>query len=135
MPEVDFELLPIAVASIIPMVIGALWYSPLILGNQWLKYSGMTEKDMTAKNPAMSYGLTFLFNIVLAVVLFMFLSYAQIDSNMEALKFALVVWAGFSLTLGLPNHVFGNNHVATFFIYQAYQFVNIVAMTLILVNL
>jgi hypothetical protein len=135
MPEVELELLPIAVASIIPMVIGALWYSPLILGNQWLKYAGMTEKDFSAKNPAVAYGLTFLFNIVLSVALFVFLAYASVDTNMEALKFALMIWAGFSLTLGFPNYIFGKNHVATFFIYQAYQLVNLVAMVLILANL
>ena len=38
--------LAVLVAAIVSMVIGGLWYSPLLFGNVWMKLSGITQKDV-----------------------------------------------------------------------------------------
>jgi len=62
----EMNLYAIAVAAIIPLVIGALWYNPNVLGNAWMKASGMTEEKMKSGNMAVIFGVSLLLSFMLA---------------------------------------------------------------------
>ena len=51
--EINLSLIAIVVAAVAGMVIGALWYSPLLFGNAWLKAIGKTEDELASPMPAM----------------------------------------------------------------------------------
>lgn len=42
----EISLLGIALATVIGMVLGALWYSPLLFGNLWMKCIGKTPETL-----------------------------------------------------------------------------------------
>lgn len=56
-------------ASLIPMVVGFIWYNPKVLGNAWIKATGLAEEELKKANMALVFGLTFLFSFMIATLL------------------------------------------------------------------
>ncbi len=53
MPEINY--LAIAVAALVPNILGAIYYGPLF-GKQWLSSLNFVEDDMKGRNEALIYG-------------------------------------------------------------------------------
>ena len=91
----------IIVATIIGYAIGALWYSPLLFGTQWMKLQGFTKRDMLRakqRGMAKAYILTFIAVLVMALVLSLLV---EVFGNGNFWSGALVgfwVWLGFLAT-------------------------------------
>lgn len=134
MPEVNIEFLPILVGGLLPMVIGMIWYSPMLFGNMWMKASGRTMKDMQGQ-PVAEYLFTTAGALIMSFVLFHFFNYAGVSDNAEALQFALWVWVGFAVPFVLAQHVFNGQKWKVFFIYEGYQLLNLVVISLAFANL
>ena len=64
----------VIVAALSNFLIGGLWYSPAVLGKSWMKENGFTEADLKMGSPVKIFGLTFLFSLVMAINLAMFLN-------------------------------------------------------------
>lgn len=67
--EINFIAILVAAAS--TLVVGAVWYSPLLFANVWMKESGLTEDQLKKGNLLKIFGLTFIFSIMIAVILLM----------------------------------------------------------------
>jgi uncharacterized protein DUF1761 len=61
--------LAILVAAFVPMVLGFIWYNPKVFGTAWMKAAGMTEDKMKGGNMPLIFGLSFLFSVMLALIL------------------------------------------------------------------
>ncbi len=61
-------------AALSTFVLGGLWYSPLLFGKAWMKANGFTEADLQTFSKARMFGWSFLFALVMAVNLAMFLA-------------------------------------------------------------
>lgn len=59
----------IAVAAIIPLVAGFIWYHPKVFGSAWMKSAGLTEEDLKDFNMLKVFSLTYLFSLMAAMVL------------------------------------------------------------------
>ena len=53
-------------AGLIPLLTGAVYYNPKVLGNAWMKSINMTEEDLKGANMPLIFGLTFLFGLFIA---------------------------------------------------------------------
>ena len=62
----EFNVLAILVAAIVPLVLGFLWYNPILFGNVWMGESGMTEEKIKSGNMAVIFGVSLLLSIMLA---------------------------------------------------------------------
>ncbi len=62
----EFNVLAIIVAAIVPLVLGFLWYNPALFGNVWMRESGMTEEKMKSSNMAVIFGVSLLLSILLS---------------------------------------------------------------------
>lgn len=62
--EINFLILPLA--ALIPMVVGAAYYHPKVLGSFWMKASGVTEEQTQTGNMALIFGLAYLFSLLIA---------------------------------------------------------------------
>ncbi|TNE51952.1 MAG: DUF1761 domain-containing protein [Bacteroidetes bacterium] len=56
-------------AALIPLVVGAAWYNPKMLGTMWMRESGVTEESMKGANMAMIFGVSYLLSLFLALAL------------------------------------------------------------------
>ena len=65
----DINWLAMLVAALIPLAVGALWYSPMLFANAWMKATGLTEDALKKGNMALIFGLTFVFSFMLAMIL------------------------------------------------------------------
>lgn len=59
----------IALAALIPLVMGFIWYNPKVVGNAWMKSAGMTEDKMKGGNMALIFILTYVFSFMVALIL------------------------------------------------------------------
>lgn len=64
----------ILIAGISAFVLGGIWYSPGLFGNAWMKGNKLTEEDVRKGNKGRIFGWAFIFSMLMAVNLGMFLS-------------------------------------------------------------
>jgi hypothetical protein len=61
------------VAALASFVLGGLWYSPLMFAKAWQRESGVTDQQMAAASPAVTFGLSFVLSLMASVIFAMFL--------------------------------------------------------------
>jgi hypothetical protein len=66
--------LAVAAATVSSFLLGGLWYSPALFGRTWMAANGFSEADLQRRNMGKVFGLAFLFSLVMAVNLAMFLA-------------------------------------------------------------
>lgn len=104
MVEVIINYWAVLVSGLVCMIVGSLWYSPLVFGNVWMKLSGMTEKQLEeAKKKGMgkTYVISFLSTLVMAYVLGHFVDYAEATTFMLGMQTGFWIWLGFIATVML----------------------------------
>jgi hypothetical protein len=67
--DMHFNFYAILVASIVPMVLGFIWYHPKVMGNAWMQASSLTEEKIRAANMPLILGLSFVFAFMLSFVM------------------------------------------------------------------
>jgi hypothetical protein len=65
----DFNFLIILAAALIPMIIGAIWYNPKVLGKAWMQAAGLTEEKLKNANMVIILIVSFIFMFFLAFVM------------------------------------------------------------------
>lgn len=64
----EINLLALAVAALVTLPIGYIWYG-LLFGKSWMAATGMTEEKAKNSNPIVIYGLSLLFSFFIAGML------------------------------------------------------------------
>lgn len=118
------------VAATTSFVLGGLWYSPVLLGKAWMRETRLTEADLAAGSPAITYGVSFVLSLMASVVFAMF-----IGPN-PALPFALGAGAsaGFcwvAASFGM-NYLFEHKSLKLWFINSGYHTVQFTLFGLVL---
>lgn len=55
------------VSALIPMVVGAVYYHPKVLGTAWMKTNGFTEESLKGANMAIIFGMAYFFSLMLSL--------------------------------------------------------------------
>src|SRR5688572_8924949 len=71
--------LAILVAGISSFMLGGVWYSPALFGNAWMKENRFSVDDVKKSNKAKTFGWSFLFSLIMAANLGMFLNDPKTD--------------------------------------------------------
>ncbi len=66
--------LAVLVAGISSFVVGGIWYSPGLFGKAWMNENNFTEEDVKKGNSGKIFGWTFIFSLLMAANLGMFLT-------------------------------------------------------------
>ncbi|MHA7819334.1 MAG: DUF1761 domain-containing protein [Erythrobacter sp.] len=64
----DFALWPVLAGTAAFFAVGAIWYGALF-GKVWQREAGMSDTDVQSGNMVLIFGLTFLFEMLIAMVL------------------------------------------------------------------
>lgn len=70
----SINYLAVIAAALSTFLLGGLWYSPLLFGKIWMRTNNFTEADLATFSKARMFGWSFLFAIVMALNLAMFLA-------------------------------------------------------------
>jgi len=71
--------LAVVAAALSAFVLGGIWYSRPLFGNAWMTDSNLTEDQIKSGNKGKIFGFTFIFSLVMAANLALFLSGSQTD--------------------------------------------------------
>jgi hypothetical protein len=120
------------VAGALYFGLGALWYSPLLFANLFMKYRGMTSEQIQASGRPTDYLLALITDLVAAIVLAVFVNTVNVTTLVDGLGIGLVVALGFAATSALKYTIFSGPHKGLWLIYSGYQMVGFAVMGVIL---
>src|SRR5688500_6735002 len=69
----ELNYLAILLAALSTFLLGGLWYSPDVVGKDWMKENGFTEESMKGGNMIKIFGLAFVLGLISAINLAMFM--------------------------------------------------------------
>lgn len=99
MEDVMINWLAVGAATLVGFAIGFVWYGPLF-GKAWMKEAGLTEEDVENGNMAKIFGLTAVFQFIMAYCLAMFFG-NDIDAASGAMYGFLTGFAWVALAMGV----------------------------------
>ena len=70
----SINYLAVLAAAVSTFMIGGLWYSPLLFQQAWMRTNRLTPADLAGGNTTKIFGLAFVFALIMAVNLAMFLN-------------------------------------------------------------
>lgn len=65
----NLNWLAIAGSTLVPLLVGAIWYNSKVFGVAWMNASGLTEEKLKGANMGKIFGLTLLFSFFLSFAL------------------------------------------------------------------
>ena len=65
----EFNLLMVALAALVPLVMGFIWYGPMLFKNAWMKEVGFTDESMQGANMGLIFGLSYVLSFLLAFLM------------------------------------------------------------------
>ncbi len=127
----------VLVAAVATMIIGFIWYSPMLFANPWTRLMGIDMNDKAKlaemqKGAGKLYGMSFIASVVSAVVLAKIIDITTVNTIPYGLKVGFAVWLGFVATVQLTGNLFGKQPIKLFLINTGYQLVCYLAMGAIL---
>ena len=131
------NLFAVLVAAISTMVVGFLWYSPLLFVKPWMREMGYDPNDKARmeemkKSAGPAYGGSFVASLVSAFVLALFLHWLRAESLDFGVAVGFHVWLGFVATVQLTGVLFMKQSMKLFAINTGYQLVCYLVMSAIL---
>jgi hypothetical protein len=135
MPLIAVNYLAVLGTAVVAMVLGALWYSPLLFGKAWMRLSGMSEEALKAakeKGMGKTYTLNFVAVLVTSFVLAQFLGHLGVVSALDGANVAFWLWLGFFAPVMLGSVLWENKSWSLYVLNVAYYLVSLVVMGVIL---
>jgi len=130
--------LAILVAAISTMVLGFLWYSPLLFAKAWTREMGYDPNDKAKmdemrKSAGPAYAGSFFASLISAFTLALILHGLQAQTLHFGLTASFHIWLGFVATVQFTGALFAKQSMKLFAINTSYQLVCFLAMGAILV--
>jgi hypothetical protein len=137
MELLGINIVPVFAAALATMVLGFLWYSPLLFAKPWMILMGYDPNDKAKldemrKGAGKMYGLSFLASLASAFVLAKIIDVTTVNTALYGMKIAFAVWLGFVTTVQLTGALFSRQPTKLYLINTGYQLVCFLAMGAIL---
>ena len=131
------NLWAVLVAGVSTMIVGFLWYSPMLFAKPWTVLMGYDPNDKAKmdemrKSAGKSYAISFIASLVAALVLGKIIDVTSVQSPLYGMKIGFAVWLGFVTTVQLTAKLFGNQPTKLYLINTGYQLVCYLVMGVIL---
>jgi len=127
----------IVAAAVASMVVGFIWYSPILFAKPWMMAMGYDPEDKAKldelrQGAGRMYGIAFVLSLIGAFVLAKIISGLTIATALYGMKAGLAVWAGFVLPVQWTDQMFGRRPFRLLIINTGYQLVCYLVMGAIL---
>ena len=100
------NLLAVLACAVAGMVVGFVWYSPMLFARPWMVEMGYDPEDKARmqemqKSAGKSYGISFVASLVSALVLGRIISAMTVNTALHGMKVGFAVWVAFVTTVQL----------------------------------
>jgi ribulose-5-phosphate 4-epimerase/fuculose-1-phosphate aldolase len=131
------NFLAVLVAAISTMLVGFLWYSPLLFAKPWMREMGYDLNDQAKteemkKSAGPAYAGSLMASLVSAFVLALFLHWMRAEGAQVGAMTGFHVWLGFVATVQFTALLFTKQSMKLFAINTGYQLVCYLVMGAIL---
>ena len=121
-----FNFLAVLVAAISTMLVGFLWYSPVLFAKPWMKEMGYDPNDKVKtaemqKSAGPAYAGSLVAGLISAFVLALFLHWMRAEGAYIGAMTGFHVWLGFVATVQLTGALFSKQSMKLFAINTGYQ--------------
>lgn len=123
--------LSIIVATVVYFVLGALWYSPVLFGNIWMKLRNLDKETMEQPNPII-YLYSFILQFIGVISLALFITALGVDSAGNGALIGLGAGAGFVFSLAGTTGIFTDVPMKLHFLDNGYHVVGLILAGLVL---
>jgi uncharacterized protein DUF1761 len=130
MEDVDLNWIAILVAAFVPMILGAVWYSPVLFARPWMRAVGRSAEELTGAS--LGYALSAVAAIVTSYALARIIRWAEVDDLWNGALVGVLAWLGFVATVLAVSTYFGGRSRTLWAIDAGYQLVSLVIMGAIL---
>lgn len=137
--NVEVNYLAILLAVVVSMAAGFLWYSPVILGKQWMRERGLSKESLKAQQKeagkwyAISAVATVLMAYMLSHVMTLSMNFYGYEALQTGLTTAFFMWLGFVFPVQFTATIFSDNkNWKLLGIYTGYQLVSLLLMGVVL---
>ncbi|WP_075617752.1 DUF1761 domain-containing protein [Paenisporosarcina indica] len=128
----DIHILGIILAVIANTLIGAMWYSPLLFANIWMKSLEKTREELNTGSANTGYALTMIAAVVSALVLSYFISLLDSISIGNGALIGFLAGFGIAAARELSPTFFEARKMTLFVISAGYHIVALTVMGMIL---
>jgi hypothetical protein len=130
----NVDLIAVLVAGIAAMIIGSLWYSPVLFGKQWMALVGTEGAKPTASKMSQIYLMAFALALVSAFILAIFLKNLFVPLVTDAVRVAILIWIGFVAAIYANSQLFtpGKKSGKLFLILNGYYLVVLIVQSIII---
>ena len=130
--------LAILVAAVVTMILGFLWYSPLLFAKAWTREMGYdlndkAKMDEMRKSAGPAYAGSFVASLISAFTLALILHGMRAESLHFGIMASFHIWLSFVATVQFTGALFAKQSMKLFAINTGYQLVCFLAMGAILV--
>jgi len=130
--------LAILVAAASTMILGFLWYSPLLFAKAWTREMGYDPNDKAKmdemrKSAGPAYAGSFAASLLSAFTLALILHGMRAESLQFGIMASFHIWLGFVATVQFTGALFAKQSMTLFAINTGYQLVSYLVMGAILV--
>jgi Protein of unknown function (DUF1761) len=131
------NLLAVLVAAISTMIVGFLWYSPILFAKPWMREMGYDPDDKAKiqqmqKSAGPAYAGSFVASLISAFVLALVFHWMRVGDLHAGLGTAFHVWLGLVATVHFTDMLFQKKSLKLFAINTGYQLLCYLAMGAIL---
>lgn len=98
----DVNIWAVLAAGVGSLVLGGIWYSPLLFARRWQRETGLTEERLAGGNMVLIFGLAFALSLIAAYVFDVFVGHMGLLDSIHT---------GFAVGLGLVGASFGINYL------------------------
>lgn len=132
--EFDINIVLVLIAALAAWGLGALWYSPLLFGKQWMAEMGFTPESMHGMKmtPKLAMALGFLGAVLTAGVLSCFIAVWEALEGTSGLilnlQLGFIVWLGFVMPVNAGVVLWEGKSVKLFALVTGYHLVSLLLM-------
>ena len=127
------NLWAVLAAGVACMMVGFLWYSPLLFARPWMVLMGYDPDDKAKleqirQSAGKMYGVAFIVNLISAFALGKIIGLASAHTALYGMETGLAVWLGFVTTVQLTGAMLNRKPAKLYLIDTGYQLVSYVVM-------
>lgn len=133
--QVDVNWLAVVLAALSTMVVGFVWYSPKVFGNQWEKMVHLDKKkakEGATRAIVITLLVSFVSAYVLAHVAFLSNNFFHNSFLQDSLATAFWVWLGFTAARFVTHDAFEGRRQRLTFLNISHELVTFLTMGLII---